>query len=211
MHNVQRKLGSAVALALLSANLCAAPREGARNDAALMKLQTALKTATAERDAARADFARLNGEVEQLRKDNAAALAAKDQLGLALAAQKQASQELHGRLENTHAKLSEASEKSRELSQAKAGLSQELAAVSAQKLASEQQLKLCGQHNAKLLDSARELLERYETKGTVASLLQDEPLLQFQSVEMEDIAQRYRDRIESGRFEDKGNSAEAAK
>lgn len=185
------------ALLTISGHAWSAPREASKNDAALMKLQAALKAMTAERDTAKAELGKLSGEVEQLRKDKDAAAAATDALSSSLDAQKNASHALQGRVQSTEAKLSESAEKNRELSQAKAGLTQELAALKATQQTTEQQLQLCGQHNGKLVKSAEELLERYKGKGTVASLLQDEPLLGFQSVEMEDIAQQYQDQIDA--------------
>lgn len=186
-----------VALALVGADVYAAPREASKNDAALMKLQAALKAMTAERDAAKAESGKLTGEVEQLRKDHSAAVAAKDQLSGSLDAQRNASQALQGRIQSVEAKLSESAEKNRELTQNKASLTQELTALKAKQQATEQQLQVCGQHNGKLVKSAEDLLEKYQSKGSIASLMQDEPLLQFQSVEMEDIAQQYRDQISS--------------
>jgi hypothetical protein len=44
------------------------------------------------------------------------------------------------------------------------------------------------------------LLERYQGKGTFEGLLQDEPLLQFQSVEMQNIVQEYEDTINNHQF-----------
>jgi chromosome segregation ATPase len=177
-----------------------APREASKNDAALMKLQAALKAVTAERDAAKGELGNLSSEVERLRKDKDSAIAAKDELGSSLAAQKNSSQALQGRLSQTEAKLSDSAEKARELGQAKASLSQELAALKAQQQVTAQQLQICGDHNGKLVKSAQELLEHYQGKGTIATLLQDEPLLGFQSVEMEGIADQYRDQIDAGKF-----------
>lgn len=60
---------------------------------------------------------------------------------------------------------------------------------------SSEQLKLCGNHNSKLVSSAKELLERYQNKGTFDGFLQTEGVLQFKSVEMENIVQEYEDKI----------------
>lgn len=191
----------ALMLALCVEQSVSAPREASKNDAALMKLQATLKAITAERDAAKTDLAKLNGEIEQLRKDKSAAEAVKDDLNGSLAAQRNSNQALQGRLQNTEARLSESSEKAKELAQAKADLAQELSSLKAKQQATEQQLLLCGQHNAQLIKSADELLEKYQSKGTFASLMQDEPLLQFQSVEMEGIVEQYRDNIQAGKYQ----------
>lgn len=195
MRNDTLKLLVLVGSLTISTIAWPAPREASKNDAALMKLQAALKAVTAEREAAKGELGKLSTEVEALRKDKDSAIAAKDELGSSLAAQKNASQALQGRLSQTEAKLSDSAEKARELAQAKATLSQELAALKAQQQATAQQLQVCGEHNSKLVKSAQELLEHYQGKGTITSLLQDEPLLGFQSVEMEGIVEQYRDRI----------------
>jgi len=43
-------------------------------------------------------------------------------------------------------------------------------------------------------------LDRYQNKGAFGSLLQDEPILQFNSVEMESIVQDYEDKLNSGQY-----------
>lgn len=201
MHNANLKPGLLVVMSLLVTSSWAAPRDANRNDAAMAKLQAMVKSLTSERDAAKSETGKLTAEIESLRKERDSALAGKDQASGALAAQKNASEALHGRLEQANARLSESADKVRELGQVKAGLTQELSALKAQQQSTEQQLKLCGEHNGKLVKSAQELLERYQSKGTMAALLQDEPLLQFQSVEMEDIRQRYRDEIDAGKYQ----------
>ncbi|WP_446810969.1 hypothetical protein ACH50O_05180 [Methylomonas sp. 2BW1-5-20] len=181
----------------------AAPREAGKNDAAVLKLQSMVKSLTAERDAAKAESTKLAEDLkqfEQLKKDHSAAVAAKEQISGELSAQKNSNGEVRDRLEKTNARLLEVIEKHKEVSQAKADLNAQLAALSSKQKETEQQLGICGEHNAKLVESAKELLDRYKNKGSVASLLQDEPLLQFQSVEMEDIVQRYSDRIADGSY-----------
>lgn len=185
---------------LSPATLQAAPREAAKNDAALMKLQATVKSITAERDAATAETAKLTAEIGQLKKENLAALSAKDQLGSELSAQKNAHGEVSGRLEKTNAKLLEVIEKYKVLNQAKADLGNELTALTSKQQATELQLTTCSDHNVKLYQSAQELLDRYQNKGTLSTLLQDEPVLQFQSVEMESIAQEYQDKLNAGKF-----------
>ena len=178
----------------------AAPREASKNDAALLKLQGMIKSLTAERDAAKAETAGIIAELEQLKKDKQAALAAKDSLGSELAAQKNSVVDVRGRLDKTEGKLQDVTEKLAQTNSARTGLENELTALKAKHQVSEQQLKICGEHNVKLYESGKELLERYQGKGTFEGLLQDEPLLQFQSVEMQNIVQEYEDTINSHQF-----------
>jgi chromosome segregation ATPase len=178
----------------------AAPREASKNDAALLKLQGMIKSLTAERDAAKAETAGIVAELEQLKKDKQAALAAKDSLGSELTAQKNSVADVRSRLDKSEGKLQDVTEKLAQTNSVRTGLENELTALKAKHQVSEQQLKICGDHNVKLYESGRELLERYQSKGTLEGLIQEEPLLQFQSVEMQNIVQEYEDTINSHQF-----------
>ncbi len=182
--------------------LSAAQRD--KGDAALQKLQATLKSITSERDAAKTESAKLTTELEQLKKDSAkaaaAAEAAKEQLNTDLAAQKSTNDETKDRLDKTTARLLEVIDKYKALNQSKNELSNELALLKQQHEATTQQLSTCTEHNVKLYEAGKDLLERYNTKGTIAGLLQDEPLLQFNSVEMENILQDYEDKLRSGEY-----------
>ncbi|MDP3334472.1 MAG: hypothetical protein Q8Q40_09700 [Methylococcaceae bacterium] len=195
------KVSILIAGSLSSLTLQAAPRQPAADNGALVKLQATVKSLTAERDAATAEAAALKSEVEQLKKENSAAVSTKEQLGSELSAQKNSNSEVRDRLEKTNAKLLEVIEKYKVLNQAKADLGNELTVVKGKQQAAEQQLVTCSDHNVKLLQSGQELLDRYQSKGTLATLLQDEPILQFQSVEMETIAQEYQDKLNSGKYQ----------
>lgn len=184
-----------VALFTSSIPVQAAPREANKNDAALLKLQASVKALTAERDAAKAELELKESEIGQLKKEKLLALSGKDDLNNALSAQKNVANEVRERLAQANSKLQEAQDKHKDLNQAKAELAKELTALKAQQQASEQQLAVCAQHNVKLYQSGAELLSQYQNKGTLTTLLADEPLLQFQSVEMETIVQDYQDKL----------------
>ncbi|WP_228375581.1 hypothetical protein [Methylomonas denitrificans] len=190
----------------------AAPREAGKSDAAVLKLQAMVKSLTAERDAAKAESAKLSEELqelEQLKKAHSAAVAAKEQISSELSAQRNSNGEVRERLEKANARLSELIEKHKEVSQAKAELQTQLATLNATKQATEQQLSVCDTHNVKLYEAAKELLERYENKGALASVLQNEALLQFNSVEMETIVQEYEDKLNAGKYQ-KQSEADSA-
>jgi chromosome segregation ATPase len=190
----------------------AAPREAAKNDGAVLKLQAMVKSLTAERDAAKAEAAKLAEdlqELEQLKKAHSAAVAAKEQISSELSAQRNSNGEVRERLEKTNTRLSELIEKHKEVSQAKADLQAQLSAINAKQQATEQQLGVCDTHNVKLYEAAKELLERYENKGALASVLQNEALLQFNSVEMETIVQEYEDKLSAGKYQ-KQSAADSA-
>lgn len=199
--NRRNLCGIAVMLMLGGAHdAWSAPREAGRNDAAMAKLQAMVKSVTSERDAAKAENAKLQAEIDQLKKDKAAALAAKDSLSGELAAQRNSASDARSRLDKTELRLRETSDRYAQMQQARNELDKQLTDLKTQFQSSQQQLKTCGEHNVTLLRSANELLERYQQKGTWSGLLQDEPLLQFQSVEVQNIVQEYQDKLSASAY-----------
>jgi chromosome segregation ATPase len=185
---------------VLSVSVQAAPREANKNDAAVLKLQGMVKSLTAERDAAKAEADKMKAEITQLQQEKAAALAGKEALGSELSAQKAAQQDARNRLEQTNTRLLESLDKHKQVSQARQELNTQLEQLKVKQQTTEQQLGVCEDHNLKLYQSANELLDRYQNKGVLSNLLQDEPILQFQSVEMESIVQEYQDKLSAGQF-----------
>lgn len=57
----------------------------------------------------------------------------------------------------------------------------------------------CVRKNARLIIIAEELLDRYESKGVMSSLLEKEPMTQIKKVELEKLAQEYKATIEKQR------------
>ncbi|MBN1105209.1 MAG: hypothetical protein JXL84_17480 [Deltaproteobacteria bacterium] len=72
----------------------------------------------------------------------------------------------------------------------------------------EQKLGRCASHNQKLSAAAEELLQRYENKGVFTSVLQREPFTQIRRVEIENLIDEYRTRIEDNRLEKKARKSE---
>jgi len=61
----------------------------------------------------------------------------------------------------------------------------------------------CAEHNARLYTISEELVRKYESKGVMKSLLEKEPLTQIQKVELEKIAQDYKDKIDQQKLQSK--------
>jgi hypothetical protein len=54
---------------------------------------------------------------------------------------------------------------------------------------------VCGSRPA-----TRQLLERYEKKGCMSSLLEQEPFTQIKRVELENLVEDYRDRLDAAKI-----------
>ncbi len=63
----------------------------------------------------------------------------------------------------------------------------------------ESRLAGCTKKNARLCIIAEELLDRYEDKGIVSTILAKEPVTQIKKVELENLAMEYRETIEKQR------------
>ena len=62
-------------------------------------------------------------------------------------------------------------------------------------------LKRCVKHNGRFSQLAEELVMAYEKKGVGDSMLQSEPFTQIKKVEVEQLVQQYRDRIDNENLE----------
>ncbi len=92
------------------------------------------------------------------------------------------------------AKLAEMERKLAEQRQEKQTLD---AAFARQKTA----LSVCTERNAALHKLGNEVLDQYEQKGCLTSLLQAEPFTQLQRVKMENLIEDYRDKLDASKVE----------
>ena len=72
----------------------------------------------------------------------------------------------------------------------------------------EAQLDHCENNNARLAILGTELVEKYENKGMITTILKNEPFTQIKKVEIENLAAEYRERIEKEKLkkQQKSNS-----
>lgn len=166
------------------------------------KLQAMMRQVTKERDALKTENAKLKADVDVLNKEKKALESDKSKINNKLAGEKVSHKKLQQRQQKIYEKLTDVVEKYKVLNQKKNGLIAELKTLNSEHNQTTQQLKICGQHNSKLISSANELLERYQNKGTFEGMFQSEGLLQFQSVEMENIVQDYEDKIRKEEYKD---------
>ena len=196
---------------MLSTTTQAAPRAAADgNNKAVLKLQTLVKEVTTERDLLKTEKDKLASEIEKLKKDKDAAALAEERLGAELAAQKSSNVSVSNTLEQTHTKLLEVIEKYNVLNKAKNELSATHVNLENTQKQTESNLQNCEGKNIKLFEAAKEVLNSYENKSVMDSLLKSEPILQFKSVEMETIIQEYEDKLIKQKYQHKEPSVTSA-
>ena len=189
---------------LLSATLQAASRDANGNNKVVSKLQSMVKDITVERDRLKTEKDKLAAEIEQLKQEKSAA---EDRLGGELATQKNSNAEVRNTLDQTHSKLLEVIEKYNALNQAKNELSATHVNLQNTQKQTETELQSCEGKNIKMFEAAKEVLNSYENKGVMDSLLKSEPVLQFKSVEMESIIQEYEDKLIKQNYQHKDIAA----
>jgi len=192
-------------IVLMSASLQAGVRnasDGGGSGKMVAKLQAMMRQVTKERDAFKTENAKLKADADVLNKEKKVLESDKSKMSNKLAGEKISHQKLQQRQQKTYEKLTDVVERYKVLNQKKNGLIVELKILNDEHNQTTQQLKICGQHNSKLISSANELLDRYQNKGTFEGVFQSEGLLQFQSVEMENIVQDYEDKIRKEEYKE---------
>lgn len=178
----------------------AAVRDAGGNAKIVAKLQAMVRQATAERDQIKTELAKLTGELEAAKKATSKAVTASDKLNKKLSRQQSSNKTISKRLELTHAKLLEVIDKYKALNQSKHELKAQHVGLQDLQQGTLEELKSCEGKNVKMYEAASDLLENYENKGVLTQLLQGEPLLQFKSVEIENIVQDYEDKLRDQQY-----------
>ena len=132
-----------------------------------------------ESGAARANARRvaLDREVEVLNKDKA---------------------ELTAKLQET---MQEMTKKQAESMQALQHKEREIKRFEAELAHQTRQGEMCQVKNARLYQINAELMDKYQSKGVFGALLQAEPFTQLKRVEVENLLQEYRDKLDAQRVE----------
>ena len=206
MSRIIKPLVVSVLLAgsLLSTTTQAAPRVAADgNNKAVVKLQTMVKEITTERDLLKTEKDKLVLDIEKLKKEKSATASDGDRLSSELATQKNSNAAVSNTLEQTHAKLLEVIEKYNVLNQAKNELSATHVNLQNSHKQTETELQSCEGKNIKLFEVGKEVLNSYENKGVMDTLLKSEPILQFKSVEMQTLVQEYEDKLTKQKYQHK--------
>lgn len=157
---------------ILAVGVTPAHADSGQDSKAAARLQFMVRQLSSEKEALAAENARLNAEVEDVRK-KFGDLRGKAQT--ALTQFKEQSDNLTGKLRDTEARLLE-------LQQAHTKQTSDL--------------QVCAQYNVNLYDSHRTLLKDYDRKGVFSSLLQLEPVTGLKQVAVENMIEQYRERID---------------
>lgn len=140
------------------------------------------KSADLESGAAKANARRvaLDREVEGLGKDKV---------------------ELSAKLQETSRGLQEMTKKQAEAMQTLQHKEREIKRLEAELVRQTRQGEMCEVKNGQLYQINAELMDKYQSKGVFGALLQAEPFTQLKSVEMENLLQEYRDKMDAQRVE----------
>ena len=97
--------------------------------------------------------------------------------------------------------LDGAGKRNEELSGQRKQLEQDLKNTTVALTKQNEQTKLCETHNGELYRIGRELSDWYTSKGAMNAILEAEPFTAMKRVEMENLLETYRDKIEGQRLE----------
>jgi len=176
------------------------------------RLQAALQQLSSERTTLQGEKSKLEARVAELERQLAAAQGEKKSLDADLTRSKAAEQQATAsgeqtkeRLAQLRARTDELVARFRETATSLQQAERERGELQQQLAASTQQVETCSKDNVALYDTAIEVLDRYESKGMWSVMKQKEPFLQLKRVEIENLADDYRMRLDDGRYVGQGN------
>lgn len=135
-----------------------------------------------------------HNETESHKRSTASAAAKASRLERDIEAASKETAELRTRLD-------EAGKRHEELSGQRKQLEQDLKNTTGALAKQNEQRKLCEAHNGELYQIGRELADWYTSKGAMSAILEAEPFTAMKRVEMENLLETYRDKLEGQRLE----------
>lgn len=160
----------------------------------------AQKKADGEKAALETQVRRSGAAIGAARVEAAANARKAAELEAALAALKVEQESLQARLNDTTARLEQTSAGLKQTRERLAARDAAFAELEARHKAQGAQLEAAVRNNLGLYRVGRDLLKRYENKGVSESLAAQEPFIQFGRVELENLVQDYRDRLDKDRI-----------
>lgn len=191
----------ALVLLLISANAGAAAdvvrREGGNEAAAqIARIQQSMNAISAERDALAAEKGKLEKDLAALEKKLETANRKLSVAETSLERYRETDTALRDRLTEDRARMQELVDKFRETATNLRQVEQERADLTRTSERQHEEIRACTQKNLELYQSNLDLLDRYESKGVWASLAQREPLTGLKRVEIENMIEEYRYRLD---------------
>ena len=169
----------------------------------MQKLQAMVKEATTARDTLKTEKDKIIAELEQVKKEKDTATSEGDRLTSELEAQKSTNAAVNDKLEQTHNKLLEVIEKYNALNKSKNELAVLHTNVENILKQTETNLQSCESKNIKLFEAGKEVLSTYENKNLLDTVLKEDPIFKFKSVEMEGVVQEYEDKLRKEKYQHK--------
>lgn len=156
----------------------------------------------------------LSGQVEELKKKAdglASANARRATLERELEALNKGKADLDEKFQETGKALQEMTKKQAEAMLTLQHKEQEIKRFEAEVSRQTRQVESCEAKNSRLYQINAELMDKYQSKGVFGALLQAEPFTQLKSVEVENLLQEYRDKLDAENFFVSGKSPQGAK
>jgi chromosome segregation ATPase len=218
IRTLQNTLAAALVVATSIAHAETTRRDAGADSAALLRAQGQVRELAAQRDALQAELDQTKKEMtdkEAAHKKQTAEL--KESLSDAENRLSQAQNQntraqegndaLRDRIKDQHEKMQKLVDKYKELVGMLRTLESERSELHTTSSAQQRQLETCAKDNVKLYDAGMELLERYANKGVWDALIEKEPVTQLKRVEMENLVQDYRQRVNAARFDTAASNA----
>jgi chromosome segregation ATPase len=185
--------------------------QGARRDegsAAAAKAQYLLRQMASENDALKAQKAELEEEVSK-QQGQVAALQSKiksleKNVGskeTVLARYKETDAALRDRIELQRSKMQEIIDKFKEVVATLREVEAERNKLTMDVTNLDREVRTCAENNVKLYESGLEVLNLYENKGVWDSLFQTDPVTALKQVEIENLVQDYRNRMQDEMYQ----------
>jgi hypothetical protein len=178
-----------------NAHAAADPEKEAKHE--VRRLQAQLAAAQKDKSALISQKEAFATEVEALKKQIGEAQSKGVELEKRSGGQRKQLAELTSRIEEAEKNL-------QEMTQLFLGASKTLDQVQAENDQDRKQLdgqiRTCEKKNTDFYRLSLDLMEKYQSKGVVASLLQTEPFTQLEKVRIQNLMQEYRDKADASRF-----------
>lgn len=172
-------------------------REGGNEQAAqIARMQQSMSAISSERDALVAEKAKLEKDLAALEKKLAASEKKLTVAETSLARYRETDTALRDRLTEDRTRMQELVDKFRETATNLRQVEQERAELVRTSERQHEEIRACTQKNLELYQTNLDLLDRYEAKGVWASLAQREPLTGLKRVEVENMIEEYRYRLD---------------